>query len=91
LFRVLFSEPTGRIWLREITRRTGMGFGALYHELNNFERMGLTRRKREGGAVFISINQGHPLCGALLELLSTAESIELPRDLTIQAPSRNRW
>ena len=91
LIRLLFSDPTGRIWLREILRRTHMGFGALYYELEHLERMRLIKRKREGAAIFVSVEQSHPLCLALLELLRTADETPLPPNLKLKAPSRNRF
>jgi hypothetical protein len=90
LIRVLFSDPTGEIWLREIIRETHMGFGALYRELGNLERIGLVRRKRAAGGVFVRIDQAHPLCRALLELLRQADRLRLPHNLDLEAPSRDR-
>lgn len=69
LIVLLLTDPDERVWLRQIGRAASVGFAGLYRELGHFERVGMIRRRRDGGALYFEVDESHPLVRPLRALL----------------------
>jgi DNA-binding transcriptional ArsR family regulator len=76
LLGVLLFPPEGRMWVRELCRRVGTGASGIQRELLWLRSAGLVRMRREGGAAYYEVIEGHPLIGGLRQLLESAESMD---------------
>lgn len=58
---LLFEQPSRTFYLREISRLTGIGPGALQHELGQLQLADLVLRAKDGNRVAYQANTLHPV------------------------------
>lgn len=61
----LFEQPETPLYLREISRLTGISPGALQHELNQLLKADLILREEDGNRVAYRANTAHPIFSEL--------------------------
>jgi len=61
----LFEQPESPLYLREISRLTGISPGALQHELNQLQKAELVLREEDGNRVAYRANTAHPIFAEL--------------------------
>lgn len=61
----LFEQPDSPLYLREMSRRTGISPGALQHEVNQLLKADLILREEDGNRVAYRANTAHPIFGEL--------------------------
>jgi len=70
ILSLLVSQPTRKLYFREIIRLTGAGQGAVQRELANLVRAGILTKMREGNLTYYQANR---MCPVLDELRGLVE------------------
>jgi hypothetical protein len=76
LLAILLAEDLEHPWIRLLVHLVGTGASSVQRDITELEKLGLVRRRRAGGACFIEIQEGHPLCEPLRELLRAHAAAE---------------
>jgi DNA-binding transcriptional ArsR family regulator len=61
ILRLLFGEPAGEFYLREIVRRSGLTLGTVQQDLAKLRKLDLVTSRRDGNRLFYKANSNHPL------------------------------
>lgn len=75
ILSLLLLEPSRRLYLREIVRRTGAGQGAVQRELANLVRTGILTKTREGNLTYYQANRSSPVFDDLRGLVEKTAGI----------------
>jgi predicted nucleotidyltransferase len=67
---LLYGHPEESFHMREISRLTGSGQGAVQRELRNLTRAGILTRREQGRQVYYQANRQSPIFGDLYHLLA---------------------
>lgn len=65
---LLYGQPDEKKSFADISRRTGMGMGAVHKELTKFLSAGLVKDERFGNQRLFCANRENPIFGALQEI-----------------------
>lgn len=68
----LLEDPDRRLWVQELAREAHCGFGALYRELNQLQRLGLVKHEWLAHVRQLTAEQTHPLYAPLRALVFAA-------------------
>jgi len=75
ILSLLLSQPSRRLYLREIARVTGAGQGAVQRELEKLTRAGILVKEREGNLSYYSANRSSPVFVELRGLVEKTAGI----------------
>lgn len=72
---LLFCHSDRPFYLREITRATGMGQGAVQRELSRLAKAGLVTRRKEGHQVYYRANRQSPVFNEIRALMTKTVAV----------------
>ncbi|MCC5835792.1 MAG: nucleotidyltransferase domain-containing protein [Opitutales bacterium] len=61
IFRLLFSEPEGKLHLRDLARLSGLAVGTIQRETANLSDAGLITEERDGNRLYFKANTANPI------------------------------
>jgi DNA-binding transcriptional ArsR family regulator len=76
LLKALLFSAGERMWVRELCRRTGTGASGVQRELLWLRGTGLVHLRRDGGAAYYEVSEGHPLVVGLRQMLKSADLLD---------------
>lgn len=91
LLSLLYSRPSERLYLRQLTTAAGVAVGAAQRELAELTAAGIIRREVEGRQVYFRANSACPVFTELQSILrKTAGGDVVGPSTAAEAPSRSK-
>lgn len=79
VLHVLFGQPERAFYIRDLVRRTGLGYGHVRRELLRLHRAGILTRRHEGRHVYFQTNPECPVYEELRRLVAKTFGVAGPR------------
>ncbi len=75
LLRLFFSNPEGRLYVRQIARQLGRDISGIKRELDNLDKIGLLTSEKLGNLRYYTVNKNAPIYPEIKTIISKTVGI----------------
>ena len=69
IIRLLFTDPTRKLHLRDLARLSGLAVGTIQREVANMRKIGLLIEERDGNRLYFKVNTSNPIFPELQSII----------------------